>query len=162
MPTLAHLRRPLNFLIVALLALTAFAALSTSTTGSSGAHAATLTFRQEAVQIAATKKGDPYRYGAAGPNAFDCSGLTMFAYSKVGVSLAHNAEQQYFETWHVRHRQAHPGDLLFYTSNGLASGIYHVAIFAGHGYQCAAPHTGTVVKRQAIYSRRFLVGRPHK
>jgi cell wall-associated NlpC family hydrolase len=161
-PSLLDLRRPLNLLLVALMALTAFAALSAGSTGSSRARAATLTFRQKALQVAAAQKGDPYRYGAAGPNAFDCSGLTMFSYAKVGVTLAHNAEQQYFETWHMSHKRARPGDLLFYTSNGRASGIYHVAIFAGHGYQWAAPHTGTVVKKQAIYSRRFLVGRPHK
>jgi cell wall-associated NlpC family hydrolase len=161
-PTLAHLRRPLNLLLVALLALTAFAALSAGTTGSSRAHAATLTFRQKAVEVASWQKGDPYRYGAAGPNAFDCSGLTMFAYSKVGVKLAHNAEDQYFETWHKSHSQKRPGDLIFYTSNGHASGIYHVAIYAGHGYQWAAPHSGSYVHKQRIYSSHYLVGRPHK
>jgi cell wall-associated NlpC family hydrolase len=164
-PTLAQLRRPLNFLIVVAMALTAFAAvsaLSAGRTGASRAHAATLTFRQEAVQIAATKKGDPYRYGAAGPNAFDCSGLTLFVYSKVGVKLAHNAEEQYFQTWHKTHREKRRGDLIFYTSNGRASGIYHVALYAGNGYTWVAPHTGSYVHRQRIYSSHYLVGRPHK
>jgi cell wall-associated NlpC family hydrolase len=137
-----------------------FVALSGGTTDGEGkAHAATITFRQKAVQIAAYQKGDPYRYGAAGPNAFDCSGLTMFVYHQVGKSLVHNAEGQYRQTVHFIKSKKRPGDLIFYTSNGRASGITHVAIYAGNGYQWAAPHTGTRVQKQRIYSSSYLVGR---
>jgi peptidoglycan DL-endopeptidase CwlO len=160
-PQLVRAFRPLNFLVVLALALTAFAAMTVATSDTTRVHAATISFRAKAVQIASYQKGDPYRYGADGPNAFDCSGLTLFAYKQVGVSLVHNAEQQYFETWHKSHSEKRPGDLIFYTSNGRASGIYHVAIYAGHGYQWAAPHSGTVVQKQAIYSSHYLVGRPH-
>jgi cell wall-associated NlpC family hydrolase len=160
-PQLARAIRPLNLLVVLALALTAFAAMTVATSDTTRVHAATISFRAKAVQIASYQKGDPYRYGAAGPNAFDCSGLTLYAYKQVGVSLVHNAEQQYFQTWHESHSRKHAGDLIFYTSNGHASGIYHVAIYAGHGYQWAAPHSGTVVKKQRIYSSHYLVGRPH-
>jgi cell wall-associated NlpC family hydrolase len=137
-----------------------FVVLSGGTTDNGGrAHAATISFRQKAVQIASYQKGDPYRYGASGPNAFDCSGLTMYAYHQVGKSLVHNAEGQYKQTEHFRKSKKRPGDLLFYTSNGRASGIYHVAIYAGNGYQWAAPHSGTRVQKQAIYSSHYLVGR---
>ena len=158
MPT--SIRRPLHLALIALLTALSFVALSGATTDSAGkAHAATITFRQKAVQIAAYQKGDPYRYGAAGPNAFDCSGLTMYVYHQVGKSLVHNAEGQYRETVHFIKSKKRPGDLLFYTSNGRASGIYHVAIYAGNGYQWAAPHSGTRVQKQRIYSSHYLVGR---
>jgi cell wall-associated NlpC family hydrolase len=154
------IRRPLNLALIAVMTALGFVALSGGTTDSGNkAHAATITFRQKAVQIAAYQKGDPYRYGAAGPRAFDCSGLTLYAYRQVGKSLVHNAEGQYKQTVHYMKSKKRPGDLIFYTSNGRASGIYHVAIYAGNGYQWAAPHSGTRVQKQRIYSTHYLVGR---
>jgi peptidoglycan DL-endopeptidase CwlO len=154
------IRRPLNLALVALLTALGFVALSGGTTdGATHAHAATITFRAKAVQIAAYQKGDPYRYGASGPNAFDCSGLTRYAYRQVGKSLVHNAAGQYRQTVHFIKSKKRPGDLLFYTSNGRASGIYHVALYAGNGYQWAARHSGTRVSKQPIYSTHYLVGR---
>jgi cell wall-associated NlpC family hydrolase len=159
-PVAVTLRTSAKVLLFALLTVAGFIALSGGTTdGATKAHAATVSFRAKAVQIAAYQKGDPYRYGAAGPNAFDCSGLTMFAYRQVGRSLVHNAAGQYRQTVHYIRSQKRPGDLLFYTSNGRGSGIYHVAIYAGNGYQWAAPHSGTRVQRQRIYSSHYLVGR---
>ena len=161
-PAATSLRTSANVLLFVLLTAAGFIALSGGTTDGAGkAHAATIGFRAKALQIAAYQKGDPYRYGASGPNAFDCSGLTLFAYKQTGHYLVHNAEGQYKQTWHIAKRNKRPGDLIFYTSNGRASGIYHVAIFAGNGYQWAAPHSGTRVQKQHIYSSRYLVGRVH-
>lgn len=122
------------------------------------AHAAT-SFRARAVQIAASHKGDPYAYGAAGPHRFDCSGLTLYAYKRVGKSLVHNAEGQYRQTRHLSKAGKRPGDLIFYTTNGRASGITHVAIYAGRGYTWVAPHSGTRVQKQRLYTNGYLVGR---
>jgi peptidoglycan DL-endopeptidase CwlO len=156
-PVAVTLRTSAKVLLFALLTVAGFLALSGGTTdGSAKAHAATISFRAKAVQVASYQKGDPYRYGASGPNAFDCSGLTMFAYRQVGHYLVHNAAGQYRQTRHLAHRDKRPGDLLFYTYNGR---ITHVTIFAGNGYQWAAPHTGTRVQKQRIYSSRYLVGR---
>jgi peptidoglycan DL-endopeptidase CwlO len=156
----AFVTRSLNAVLVISLALAAFVGLSAGPTSRHDqAHAATLTLGQRAVQIASYQRGKPYRYGAAGPRAFDCSGLTRYVYGRLGHYLAHNAEQQYFETAHVSHRYMRAGDLIFFTSNGRASGIYHVAIYAGGRYMWAAPHTGTVVHKQYIYSSRYFVGR---
>jgi cell wall-associated NlpC family hydrolase len=153
----AVVRNSAKLLLVALLTAVGFVALSGATTDtSSKAHAATISFRAKALQIAAYQKGDPYRYGAAGPNAFDCSGLTLFAYKQTGHYLVHNAAGQYRQTIHIAKANKRPGDLLFYTYNGS---ITHVAIFAGSGYQWAAPHTGTRVQKQRIYSTHYLVGR---
>ena len=159
-PVATSLRTSAKVLLLAVLTVAGFIAFSGGTTDGAGkAHAATIGFRAKAVQIAGYQKGDPYRYGAAGPNAFDCSGLTLFVYKQTGHYLVHNAAGQYRQTWHVAKRNKRPGDLIFYTSNGSGSGIYHVAIYAGNGYQWAAPHSGTRVQKQRIYSSRYLVGR---
>lgn len=120
---------------------------------------AALTFRQRAVQIAATHKGDPYVYGATGPHRFDCSGFTLYVFRQVGKSLVHNAAGQYKQTLHIAKANKQPGDLIFYTSNGAASGITHVAIYAGNGYTWVARRSGTTVTKQAIYTSGYLVGR---
>lgn len=146
--------------IARLLATTATASLAIALLpAGSPAQASPMTFRQHAVQIAAGHNGDPYVYGAAGPHKFDCSGFTLYVYRQVGKSLVHNAEGQYRQTLHVAKSDKRPGDLIFYTSNGLASGITHVAIYAGNGYTWVAPHSGSNVHKQSIYTSHYLVGR---
>jgi cell wall-associated NlpC family hydrolase len=154
-------RRTLSLAVVLAFALAGVLVTSLAPvgTGVRAADAATLTFRQQAVQIAAAHKGDPYVYGAAGPHAFDCSGLTLFVYKKVGHYLPHSAQEQYSYTRHIAKSEKRPGDLIFYTSNGRASGIYHVAIYSGNGYTWVAPHSGSHVEHQKIYSSSYLVGR---
>lgn len=120
---------------------------------------AAMTFRQRAVQIAAAHKGDPYVYGATGPHRFDCSGFTLYVFRQVGRSLVHNAAGQYRQTLHIAKANKRPGDLIFYTSSGTASGITHVAIYAGNGYTWVARRSGTTVTKQAIYTSHYLVGR---
>jgi cell wall-associated NlpC family hydrolase len=106
---------------------------------------------------AAKQKGKPYSYGAAGPSRFDCSGLVMYVFSHaVGRSLPHNAQSQYARTWHISRSQLRPGDLVFEVSGGYA---YHVGIYAGNGYFWHAPHSGTVVKKQKMYSSHWRFGR---
>jgi cell wall-associated NlpC family hydrolase len=102
------------------------------------------------LSVARAQVGDPYVYGAAGPNAFDCSGYTMYVYQRaVGRYLPHNAGAQYYRGQHISRSQARPGDLVFFHSGGY---IYHAAIYAGHGYIYHAPHSGTVVHRERIFS----------
>ena len=106
---------------------------------------------------AAKEKGKPYSYGAAGPSRFDCSGLVMYVFSHaVGRSLPHNAQSQYARTRHISRSQLRPGDLVFEVSGGTA---YHVGIYAGNGYFWHAPHSGTVVKKQKMYSSNWRFGR---
>jgi cell wall-associated NlpC family hydrolase len=97
----------------------------------------------EAVAYAESKLGDEYVYAAAGPDEFDCSGLTMEAWAAAGVSLDHNAAAQYDETEHISESQLEPGDLVFYD---YGEGITHVAIYVGGGMVIHAPHTGTDVQ----------------
>jgi cell wall-associated NlpC family hydrolase len=94
-----------------------------------------------AVQAALSQLGKPYAWGAAGPDSYDCSGLTMWAWAHAGVSLPHqSAEQQGYGT-PVSVGQLQPGDLVFF-----GSPAYHVGIYIGNGQMVHAPTTGDVVK----------------
>src|SRR5436190_7610816 len=94
-----------------------------------------------AVAAARAEIGKPYVYGAAGPDSFDCSGLTMWAWAHGGVSLPHSSQSQYASTTHVSIAAIQPGDLLFYYSD-----IHHVAMYSGGGMMIEAPHTGANVR----------------
>lgn len=107
------------------------------------------------LRYAYAQVGKPYAFGAAGPNAFDCSGLTMMAWAQAGVSLPHSSSAQYAVVTHIPMSQIQPGDLLFYYP-----GITHVAIYVGNGMQIAATHTGDYVRLQAIHSGLIGAGRP--
>jgi cell wall-associated NlpC family hydrolase len=106
---------------------------------------------------AARQKGKPYSYGAAGPHAFDCSGLVMYVFKHaVDKSLPHNAAAQYQVSHHVKRKNLLVGDLIFVDNGGYIS---HVGIYAGHHHWWVAPHTGERVHKQRIYSAHFKYGR---
>jgi cell wall-associated NlpC family hydrolase len=94
-----------------------------------------------AVDFALAQLGDPYVYGAAGPDAWDCSGLTMGAWGAAGVYLPHSSSMQYSYGTPVAYSDLQPGDLVFFYSP-----ISHVAIYIGGGQVVHAPHTGDVVR----------------
>jgi cell wall-associated NlpC family hydrolase len=81
-----------------------------------------------AVAWARAELGKPYLYGGAGPNAFDCSGLTAWAWGHAGVPLPHSAAAQYDVTTHIPISALQPGDLVFY-----GSPPHHVGIYVGGG-----------------------------
>ena len=89
--------------------------------------------------------GKPYVYGGSGPDSFDCSGLTAWAWRVAGVSLSHSAYNQYFETTRVNVNALQPGDLLFFGSDGVES-IHHNAIYIGNGDMIEASQTGVPVR----------------
>ena len=104
------------------------------------------------------QKGDPYRYGAAGPNAFDCSGLTMYVMKKMGVTLTHSASEQRRsgKVRAISKSDRKPGDLVFVRSG---SGASHVAIYAGSGKWWEAPKPGTSVLIRPIWAANVSYGR---
>ncbi|MGH2812743.1 MAG: NlpC/P60 family protein [Actinomycetota bacterium] len=110
-----------------------------------------------AVQVAYQQLGKPYRWGASGPDAYDCSGLTMYAWGKAGVSLPHSSRAQWGATKRVARSDLQPGDLLFYHSP-----IHHVAIYVGGGKMIHAVHAGEPVGLHPIdYVREYVgAGRP--
>jgi cell wall-associated NlpC family hydrolase len=100
----------------------------------------------QAIAFAQDQLGKPYVYAAAGPDTYDCSGLTMRAWQAAGVSMAHYSGAQYSAFPHVPLDQLQPGDLVFRGPGGSA----HVGLYIGGGLMIAAPHTGDHVKVQAI------------
>lgn len=105
-----------------------------------------------AAAIAYAKKqlGKPYLWAAAGPDRFDCSGLTMMAWRQGGVYLPHFSGAQYDRSTPVAISNAKPGDLLFWSYNGRPSGIHHVALYIGGGTFIEAPHTGANVRYNTL------------
>jgi cell wall-associated NlpC family hydrolase len=100
--------------------------------------------------------GDRYVEGGASPSGFDCSGYTQYAYAKARVKrLPHNAERQMQGMRLINRTRARPGDLVFYLSGGVA---YHVAIYAGHGWQYAAATLRDGVRHQRVWSRAVRYG----
>ncbi len=112
---------------------------------------------QQAVNVAAAQRGKPYVFGAAGPYAFDCSGLTLYVYRAVGWgTLPHNANLQKYYGRAIAQYAKLPGDLLVFVSGGYG---YHVAIYAGNGYMWDAPAPGQTVGLHRIWSNSYLVRR---
>jgi cell wall-associated NlpC family hydrolase len=107
----------------------------------------------QAVFLAAVQRGKPYRWAAAGPNAFDCSGLVQYVYKRLGVLLPRTTYGQYAAAAHIPRSQLRPGDLIFVDRLG------HVGIYAGFGFMWHAPHTGDRVRLSLIWDRHYLVAR---
>jgi len=93
-----------------------------------------------AVGVAMQYLGTPYVWGGASPGGFDCSGLVMYAFQQVGISLPHSSYAQYSAGVPVSRDQLQAGDLVFF------DGLGHVGIYVGGGSFIHAPHTGDVVK----------------
>ena len=103
------------------------------------------TIGAQALRWALRARGSPYAWGAAGPHAFDCSGLVLWAYAHVGISLPHLAAAQYNMGVHVGRNQLQPGDLVFFYSD-----IGHVGLYIGNGLMVDAPDFGEVVQVQPV------------
>jgi cell wall-associated NlpC family hydrolase len=98
----------------------------------------------QAASIALGYLGVPYVYGGASPSGFDCSGLVMYVYAQLGISLPHYTVAQWNATEPISQSEMAPGDLVFF--NGLG----HVGIYIGGGRFVDAPHTGSVVRIDSI------------
>jgi cell wall-associated NlpC family hydrolase len=103
-----------------------------------------------AVGYALAQVGDAYVYGAAGPSAFDCSGLTMAAWAQAGVGLPHSSSAQTGSGAHVSPSSLQPGDLVFYYSP-----VSHVGMYIGNGMIVHAGNPGTGVRVDPLYSMPF-------
>jgi cell wall-associated NlpC family hydrolase len=98
-----------------------------------------------AVRTAYAQLGDPYQWGASGPNSFDCSGLTSYAWRAAGVSLPHSSSAQFSSGRRISRSELRPGDLVFFYSP-----ISHVGIYIGSGRMIDAPYPGRNVKITSI------------
>lgn len=132
----------------------AASAHTSSVRTSSAVQAAAI--RGRAVRAASTRRGTPYRWGAAGPRAFDCSGLTQWSYRQAGIRLPRTVIAQSRATRRVARSAKVPGDLIFYYSHGRP---YHMGIYAGRNMVWVARHSGTRITLQKIYTSQYYVGR---
>lgn len=97
-----------------------------------------------AVKYAYNAIGKPYEWAADGPGSYDCSGLTMAAWRAAGVTLYHQAAEQWNETVHIKRSDLKPGDLVFY------DGLGHVALYVGSSKVIHAPTFGETVKIASV------------
>ena len=119
-------------------------AISTADIPASGRAAA-------AVHYAMAQVGKAYVYGAAGPSAFDCSGLTMAAWAPPGVGLPHSSSAQYGSGTHISASQLQPGDLVFYYSP-----ISHVGMYIGNGMIVNAANPSAGIRVTGLYSMPYV------
>jgi cell wall-associated NlpC family hydrolase len=100
-----------------------------------------------ALRAAMSRQGLPYAWGAAGPAAFDCSGLVQWSFAQAGITMPRVAADQALAGPAVPVSQLQPGDLLFYHTDPTAPGyISHVAIYLGNGWMIQAPQPGMNVQ----------------
>jgi cell wall-associated NlpC family hydrolase len=126
----------------------------------SGQHAEAATTQKQrlrAMKVAMGQRGDPYRYGAAGPNAFDCSGLTMFSYRRVGRDIPRTTDQQKAALRAVSRSAKRRGDIILFVNGGDA---YHAGVYIGKNKIVHASRSGTPVKVDRIWTSSYVVRRP--
>jgi len=97
------------------------------------------------VQYAESRIGCPYQWAASGPSSFDCSGLMMWCYGRIGISLPHSSAEQIHSGQRVSRKDLEPGDLVFF-----GSPIHHVGMYVGGGEMIEAPYTGASVRRASM------------
>jgi peptidoglycan DL-endopeptidase CwlO len=105
----------------------------------------------QALQEALSKRGDPYVWGAAGPGAFDCSGLVVWAFEQVGITLPHYTGDLWNSGVHIPRSELEPGDLVFFYPD-----ISHVGIYIGDGLMVDAPDFGLTVRVEPVFWANFV------
>jgi len=105
----------------------------------------------QALEEALTRRGDPYVWGAAGPDQFDCSGLVVWAFAQEGIALPHYTGDLWNSGVHVARADLEPGDLVFFFPD-----ISHVGIYVGNGLMVDAPDFGAVVRVEPIYWSAYV------
>ncbi|MEU6023547.1 NlpC/P60 family protein [Micromonospora sp. NPDC047134] len=98
-----------------------------------------------AIRVACAQVGKPYVWGATGPNSFDCSGLTQYAYKAAGIYLTHFTGAQWNEGKAISRADARPGDLVFFRSD-----LSHVGLYLGNNQMVHAPRAGKPVNVSPI------------
>ncbi len=117
---------------------------------------------QAAVNAGMSKIGSPYLWAGAGPNVFDCSGFTMWAWAQAGVSLPHYSGAQYTKSRRITIAEAQPGDLIFFWAPGAGGDPSHVGLYIGGNKMVHSPSAGNYVRVDSIYwwtGARIAAGR---
>lgn len=139
------------------IALTRAKAVAKSSATAKAKQAVRTKFGNMVIKRAAAQKGKPYRYGATGPRAFDCSGYVMYVMKGVGVTnLPRTSAAMAKKAKYVAKSQKKKGDLVFFTSGGR---VTHVAVYAGGGKIWHTPGSGRSVTKVKIWTSSYKVGR---
>jgi cell wall-associated NlpC family hydrolase len=113
----------------------------------------------DAMQAALGRRGAEYEWGATGPDEFDCSGLTSWAYRQAGVTIPRTSRQQWTVGRPVSQNELQPGDLLFYDDGtGNPATIHHVGMYVGDGRMVDAPSEGKLVDVRPTRSDGHYIG----
>lgn len=148
----------LPLLLVAVLLASTFVATSPAS-AMSRAHRANI-----GLDVARHQQGDPYRYGADGPGAFDCSGLVYYSFRKAGFRhIPRSSSAQAGHMNRIKRSGLRPGDFVFlYSGSARPGNVYHVGIFSGwrHGRRTVihAARPGERVHREAIWTDKWFPG----
>ncbi len=157
MPAGTPLSRQLRRLVVLPLMTLALLFAAAALGPVSDASAASARKTEKAASVALRQIGDPYRYGAAGPNAFDCSGLVQYSFRKAGIRLPRTSSAQSRRAHRIPKRTLHRGDLMFFHDGG---GVYHAAIFLrwrhGKAWMVHSPGSGQRVTRAFAWTQRWF------
>jgi len=118
---------------------------------------------QSVLNLAYSKQGLPYVWGAEGPNSFDCSGFTKYVFkNSVGVSIPRTSKEQANFGQTVSKSNLQPGDMVFFTTDGSGQ-VSHVGIYVGGGSMIHAPSSGKNIKVTSIessyYTQRFVTAK---
>ena len=105
----------------------------------------------QALAAALSRRGDPYVWGAAGPDEFDCSGLVVWAFAQEGISLPHFTGDLWNSGVHISRADLEPGDLVFFFAD-----ISHVGIYLGDGLMVDAPDFGEVVRVEPVFWSAYV------
>jgi cell wall-associated NlpC family hydrolase len=150
-------RRLATFAVASLLAGIGLVAFSSTAVDASGLSREQRIF--DAVHVAARQVGDPYSYGSAGPDRFDCSGLMFYSFHHAGFDgLPRSSGDQASFARRINKDNLRRGDFVFYTNS--SGSVYHAAMFLGwkHGHRVVlhAQNTGNDVRRTKIYADHWF------
>lgn len=126
---------------------------------SSSSSSSTISTNSKIQTVLSTVKaqvGKPYVYGAAGPNSFDCSGLTYYSYKKAGIYLNRGSRDQARNGRYVSKSELKPGDLVFFNSG--TNTIRHVGMYVGNGQFIHSPSPGKTVRYENLNSSYYIKG----
>jgi cell wall-associated NlpC family hydrolase len=153
-PSAVHLR---NIVLLPLLTLAVVAAMSLLAPAPDASAASRAKRVDRAAGVALKQIGDPYRYGAAGPRAFDCSGLVQYSFRKAGIRLPRTSRAQAQRAHRISKKKLRRGDLMFFHNGGR---VYHAAIFVkrtkGRVLMVHSPGSGKRVQRAHPWTNRWF------
>ena len=102
------------------------------------------------LEAARTRIGDPYVWGATGPNAFDCSGLVMWAHQQLNITIPRTSQDQIAGGHAIARKDLQPGDIVAFYGNAS-----HVGVYAGHNKVVHAPYQGQSVSESSLDSMPY-------